>query len=60
MLPPPNHTFEIRVEKDARQVHRGIQRLLSSYKDEKRGPTLIAVQSPMGKDFNILAMILMQ
>lgn len=48
LLPAPGHTFEIRVEKDVRQVHRGIQRLLMAYKDEKRGPTFIAVQSPQG------------
>ena len=49
LLPDPGHTFEIRVEKDVRQVHRGIQRLLVAYKDEKRGPTFIAVQSPYGR-----------
>ncbi|XP_076438241.1 DNA polymerase epsilon catalytic subunit A-like [Babylonia areolata] len=48
-LPAGNHTFEVKLEKDVRQVHRAIQRLLSVYKDEKRGPTFIAVQSP--KDF---------
>ena len=48
LLPLPGHSFEIRVENDVRQVHRAIQRLLSGYKDEKRGPTYIAVQSPQG------------
>ena len=48
LLPPPGHTFDIRVEKEVRQVYRGIQRLLTAYKDEKRGPTFIAVQSPQG------------
>ncbi|XP_069115944.1 LOW QUALITY PROTEIN: DNA polymerase epsilon catalytic subunit A-like [Argopecten irradians] len=46
MLPPSHHTFDIKLEKDVRQVHRNIQRILSSYKDEKRGPTFIAIQSP--------------
>ena len=48
-LPEAGHVFEIRVEKDVRLVYRAIQRLLSAYKDEKRGPTYIAVQS--AKDF---------
>ncbi|XP_060084893.1 DNA polymerase epsilon catalytic subunit A-like, partial [Ylistrum balloti] len=46
MLPPSHHTFDIKLEKDVRQVHRTIQRILSAYKDEKRGPTFIAIQSP--------------
>ncbi|GCB67401.1 hypothetical protein scyTo_0010241, partial [Scyliorhinus torazame] len=45
LLPPDKHTFEVRAEKDPKLVYRAIQRLLLSYKDEKRGPTLIAVQS---------------
>ncbi|CAH1796227.1 unnamed protein product [Owenia fusiformis] len=49
LLPPGGHTFEVKVEKDVRQVFRSIQRLLSLYKDEKKGPTFIAVQSV--KDF---------
>ncbi len=48
-LPPPGHVFEVRVEKDLRQVYRAIQRQLTAYRDEKRGPTLIAVQSAWGK-----------
>ena len=47
-LPPPSHTFDIRVEKEVRQVYRGIQRILTAYKDEKKGPTFIAVQSSYG------------
>nr|KAG5708707.1 hypothetical protein BaRGS_034924 [Batillaria attramentaria] len=46
------HTFDTKIEKDVRQVYRTVQRLLSVYKDEKRGPTFIAVQSP--KDFQHL------
>lgn len=48
-LPPANHTFDYKLEKDVRQVYRSIQRSLSAYKDEKRGPTYIAIQSPQGK-----------
>ena len=51
-LPEAGHVFEIRVEKDVRLVYRAIQRLFSGYKDEKRGPTYIAVQSP--KEFTHL------
>ncbi|ESO90687.1 hypothetical protein LOTGIDRAFT_217825 [Lottia gigantea] len=46
-LPPAGHTFEYKLEKDIRQVYRTIQRMLSAYKDEKRGPTFIAVQSSL-------------
>ncbi|KAK3581719.1 hypothetical protein CHS0354_015350 [Potamilus streckersoni] len=46
MLPPGGHHLDYKLEKDVKQVHRGIQRLLSAYKDEKRGPTYISVQSP--------------
>ncbi|KAK3107356.1 hypothetical protein FSP39_012618, partial [Pinctada imbricata] len=52
MLPPGGHMFEYKLEKDVRQVYRTIQRMLSAYKDEKRGPTFIAVQSP--QDFQHL------
>ena len=48
VLPEPGHVFEIRVEKAVRHVYRDIQRLLTAYKDEKRGPTYIAVQSSRG------------
>lgn len=48
-LPPKNLTFEVRVETDARQVYRLIQRALQDYKDEKRGPTLLSIQSPLGE-----------
>lgn len=45
LLPPEKHTFEVRAETDLKTVYRAIQRLLLSYKDERRGPSLIAVQS---------------
>ncbi|XP_038229566.1 DNA polymerase epsilon catalytic subunit A isoform X2 [Dermochelys coriacea] len=45
LLPPDKHTFEVRAETDLKTVSRAIQRLLLAYKDERRGPTLIAVQS---------------
>ncbi|EDO36342.1 predicted protein, partial [Nematostella vectensis] len=44
-LPPENHTFEIRVDTNARQAWRAVQRLLMGYKEEKRGPTMVLVQS---------------
>ncbi|KAJ8035463.1 DNA polymerase epsilon catalytic subunit A [Holothuria leucospilota] len=45
ILPPGEQTFEVQVEKDDKKIFRAIHRLLSAYKDEKRGPTIIAVQS---------------
>ncbi|KAL4229089.1 hypothetical protein ACF0H5_012128 [Mactra antiquata] len=52
MLPETGYKLEYKLEKDVVQVFRTIQRILSSYKDEKRGPTYIAVQSPL--DFSHL------
>lgn len=46
MLPEAGHKFDYKLEKDVNQVYRTMQRMLSAYKDEKRGPTYIAVQSP--------------
>ncbi|XP_068086023.1 DNA polymerase epsilon catalytic subunit 1 [Anabrus simplex] len=46
-LPLKDYSFEVRVEVDARQVYRLIQRALTEYKDEKKGPSLLAVQSPI-------------
>lgn len=48
LLPAAGYVFDIRVERDVRQVFRSIQRLLTDYKDEKRGPTFVAVQSQLG------------
>ncbi|XP_025837463.1 DNA polymerase epsilon catalytic subunit A [Agrilus planipennis] len=44
-LPPEIITFEIRVETDLKQVYKAIQKALQMYKDEKKGPTMVAVQS---------------
>jgi len=46
-VPEADHTFDIRLETDVRQVGRSIGRLLSSYLGEKRGPTVLALQSPL-------------
>jgi len=48
LLPAGPYSFEIRVETDVRHVYRGLQRLMSDYKNEKRGPTFIAVHSFQG------------
>ncbi|XP_043835295.1 DNA polymerase epsilon catalytic subunit A [Dromiciops gliroides] len=45
LLPPDKHIFEVRAETDQKTIYRAIQRLLLGYKEERRGPTLIAVQS---------------
>ncbi|KAM9259918.1 LOW QUALITY PROTEIN: DNA polymerase epsilon catalytic subunit A [Cariama cristata] len=44
LLPPDKHAFEVRAETDPKAIYRAIQRL-PGYKDERRGPTLVAVQS---------------
>ncbi|KAG7176387.1 DNA polymerase epsilon catalytic subunit A-like [Homarus americanus] len=46
LLPESNYTFEIKFETEVRQIFRQIQRLLQGYRDEKRGPTFLAIQSP--------------
>ncbi|XP_076350234.1 DNA polymerase epsilon catalytic subunit 1 isoform X2 [Tachypleus tridentatus] len=45
LLPDSGFQFEVHIETDVRQVYRQLQRHLSSYQDEKRGPTMIALQS---------------
>ncbi|XP_076126347.1 DNA polymerase epsilon catalytic subunit A [Alosa pseudoharengus] len=45
LLPPEKHQFEVRAENDAKAIYRAVQRILLNYKEERRGPTLIAVQS---------------
>lgn len=45
-LPAENFTFDVRVDTDSRQTYRAIQRFLMNYKEEKRGPTMILIQSP--------------
>ncbi len=45
-MPAKDYSFSIQVETDIRQVYRQMNRLLQTYKDEKRGPTFVAIQSP--------------
>ncbi|KAK9679178.1 protein of unknown function (DUF1744) [Popillia japonica] len=45
LLPPEAIQFEIRVETNLEQVYKVIQKALQTYKDEKPGPTLLAIQS---------------
>lgn len=46
-LPAGDISWEVRVETEARQVHRLLQRALQKYRDEHRGPTLVAVQATL-------------
>lgn len=48
-IPPSDITFEVRIETEERQVFRQIQRTLQSYRDEKRGPTMMIIQSALGR-----------
>uniref|UniRef100_A0A6P7GFS4 DNA polymerase epsilon catalytic subunit n=1 Tax=Diabrotica virgifera virgifera TaxID=50390 RepID=A0A6P7GFS4_DIAVI len=45
LLPPGELTFEIKIETDMAKVYKILQKTLQSYKDEKKGPTLLAIQS---------------
>lgn len=44
-LPQKEFNFEIRVETDIKQVYRLLQNALLAYRDEKKGPSLLAIQS---------------
>ncbi|XP_055381319.1 DNA polymerase epsilon catalytic subunit 1 isoform X2 [Condylostylus longicornis] len=44
-LPPDDFQFEIMIEVDIKQVFRHIQKGLSTYKEEKKSPTLICLQT---------------
>lgn len=44
-VPPEDMSFEIFMEVDPKQIYRHIQRMLSQYKDEKKGPTLLCLQT---------------
>ncbi|XP_043195220.1 DNA polymerase epsilon catalytic subunit A-like [Amphibalanus amphitrite] len=44
-LPPEELSFQIQLETTEQAAYRSLTRALQAYKDEKRGPTVIAVQS---------------
>lgn len=44
-VPESDYTFTVKAETDIRQAYKHLQRALTVYKDEKRGPTIVAVQS---------------
>uniref|UniRef100_T1J6P1 DNA polymerase epsilon catalytic subunit n=1 Tax=Strigamia maritima TaxID=126957 RepID=T1J6P1_STRMM len=44
-IPEDGYRFDIRTDSNKSNVHRAIQRLLMAYKNEKRGPTMLVVQS---------------
>ncbi|XP_030369181.1 DNA polymerase epsilon catalytic subunit A [Scaptodrosophila lebanonensis] len=44
-IPPEDFTFEVLIEVDVKQIYRHIQRALSSYKQEQRGPTMLCMQT---------------
>lgn len=46
-LPPDEINFEVKIETSIAQVYKSLQKFLQTYKDEKKGPTLVAVQSTL-------------
>jgi len=46
-VPEADYSFEVRVETELKQVFKQIQKFLTSYKDEKRGATILVTQSLM-------------
>lgn len=47
LLPPEGVQFEVRVETNLNQVFKILSKALQSYKEERKGPTLLAIQSTM-------------
>lgn len=52
-LPPKEFEFEVRVETDERQIFRQIQKKLQAYREERKGPTILIIQSLIGTYFVI-------
>ncbi|XP_037918811.1 DNA polymerase epsilon catalytic subunit 1 [Hermetia illucens] len=46
-LPPEDMSFEILLETDIKQVYRHIQKALNQYKEERRGPTILCLQTAL-------------
>lgn len=44
-VPEADFSFEIKFDTDLRHTYRQIQRVLQAYREEKRGPTFLAIQS---------------
>lgn len=57
VVPEADHTFEVAAETDVRRVHRQIGRLLAAYQQEKRGPTIVAIQTQAGGPAQLAALI---
>ncbi|XP_049530617.1 DNA polymerase epsilon catalytic subunit 1 [Anopheles darlingi] len=47
-LPPVDMTFDVFMEINAKQVYQRITRALTAYRDEKRGPTMLCLQTAIG------------
>jgi len=58
VVPEADHGFDVKLETDVKQVGRQLGKLIGSYLQEKRGPTILAVQSPL--DVNSLTAIVPQ
>lgn len=48
-LPSPDMIFESHFEVDSKFLYQRITRALSSYKNEKRGPTILCIQTALGQ-----------
>ena len=49
LLPGDNHTFEVTMENKASAVYKGLQKILQGYQTERKGPTMIVVQTHLGE-----------
>ncbi len=44
-MPNANHKFDIKIETNDTKAYKALERALSQYKDDKRGPTYLLLQS---------------
>lgn len=48
-LPPEKMDFEIRIETNESGIFNQLQKKLQAYRDERKGPTILVIQSVLGK-----------
>lgn len=51
LLPGTEMEFDVQVLSDPKLLYRALQRVLQKYRDEKRGPTMIILQTAVGTYF---------
>jgi len=49
-LPNASYKFDIKIETNEAKIYKAVDRALAAYKDEKRGPTVVLLQSNLKED----------